>query len=68
VFYFAVERLYFFAFLMMILWYACQATLGLLKVVIARLQAEDLQKHLKSMVDGLLLWLAERKIHFKAKV
>jgi len=45
-----------------------KATLGLLKVVIARLQAEDLQKHLKSMVDGLLLWSAERKTHFKAKV
>lgn len=45
-----------------------KATLGLLKVVIARLQAEDLQKHLKSMVDGLLLWSADRKTHFKAKV
>lgn len=45
-----------------------KATLGLMKVVIARLQADDLKKHLKSIVDGLLLWSADRKTHFKAKV
>jgi len=45
-----------------------QANLGLLKVLVAKSQAEGLQMHLSSMVDGLLKWQDSTKNHFKAKV
>lgn len=45
-----------------------QANLGLLKVLVAKSQAEGLQLHLKSMVEGLLKWQDATKTHFKAKV
>lgn len=45
-----------------------QSVLGFLKVVVARQPAEHLQHHLKSMVEGLLLWSDDSKNHFKAKV
>lgn len=45
-----------------------KSVLGFLKVVVARQPAEHLQKHLKSMVDGLLVWSDDSKNHFKAKV
>ncbi|XP_068658787.1 uncharacterized protein [Aristolochia californica] len=45
-----------------------KANLGLLKVVVAKSQAEGLQAHLKSMVEGLLKWQDNSKNHFKAKV
>ncbi|KAK6941256.1 putative domain NUC173 [Dillenia turbinata] len=45
-----------------------QANLGLLKVLVAKSQADGLQMHLKSMVEGLLKWQDNTKNHFKAKV
>lgn len=45
-----------------------QANLGLMKVLVAKSQAEGLQTHLKSMVEGLLKWQDDSKSHFKAKV
>ncbi|XP_028786933.1 RRP12-like protein [Neltuma alba] len=45
-----------------------KANLGLLKVLVAKSQAEWLQLHLKSMVDGLMKWQDNTKSHFKAKV
>ncbi|KAG9443732.1 hypothetical protein H6P81_015072 [Aristolochia fimbriata] len=45
-----------------------KANLGLLKVIVAKSQAEGLQSHLKSMVEGLLKWQDNSKNHFKAKV
>ncbi|XP_047157816.1 RRP12-like protein [Vigna umbellata] len=45
-----------------------KANLGFLKVLVAKSQAEGLQTHLKSMVEGLLKWQDNSKNHFKAKV
>ena len=45
-----------------------QANLGLLKVLVVKSQAEWLQMHLQSMVEGLLKWQTNTKNHFKAKV
>ncbi|XP_070663544.1 ribosomal RNA-processing protein 12-like isoform X2 [Malus domestica] len=45
-----------------------KANLGLLKVLVAKSQAEGLQLHLKSMVEGLLKWQDATKTLFKAKV
>lgn len=45
-----------------------QANLGLLKVLVAKSQAEGLQTHLQSMVEGLLNWQDSTRNHFKAKV
>lgn len=45
-----------------------KANLGLLKVLVAKSQAEALQAHLRSMVEGLLNWQDSSKNHFKAKV
>nr|DAD45608.1 TPA_asm: hypothetical protein HUJ06_003838 [Nelumbo nucifera] len=45
-----------------------KANLGLLKVLVAKSQADWLQMHLKSMVEGLLRWQDDTKKHFKAKV
>ncbi|CAN6471177.1 unnamed protein product [Victoria cruziana] len=45
-----------------------KADLGLMKVLVAKLQADGLQMHLKSMVEGLLNWKDDTKNHFKAKV
>lgn len=45
-----------------------QANLGLMKVLVAKSQAEGLQTHLKSMVEGLLKWQDDTKSLFKAKV
>lgn len=38
-----------------------------MKVLVANSQAEGLQLHLRSMVEGLLKW-QDAKSHFKAKV
>ncbi|KAL6220887.1 hypothetical protein ACLB2K_008640 [Fragaria x ananassa] len=45
-----------------------KANLGLLKVLVAKSQAEGLQLHLKSMVEALLKWQDDTKTHFKAKI
>ncbi|KAI3443520.1 hypothetical protein Pfo_000185 [Paulownia fortunei] len=45
-----------------------KANLGLLKVLVAKSQAEGLQTHLQSMVEGLLNWQDSTRNHFKAKV
>lgn len=45
-----------------------KANLGLLKVLVAKSQAEGLQMHLKSVVECLFQWQDEAKNHFKAKV
>ncbi|CAM6087178.1 unnamed protein product [Calypogeia fissa] len=45
-----------------------KSVLGLVKVVIARLPAVDLEQHLSSMVQGLMLWTDDSKNRFKAKV
>ncbi|TYH08464.1 hypothetical protein ES288_A07G017500v1 [Gossypium darwinii] len=45
-----------------------KANLGLLKVLVAKSQAEGLQAHLASLVEGLLKWQDDTKNHFKAKV
>ncbi|KAL2470151.1 ARM repeat superfamily protein [Abeliophyllum distichum] len=45
-----------------------KAILGLLEVLVAKSHAEALQKHLQSMVEGLLSWQDSTENHFKAKV
>ncbi|KAK9705625.1 hypothetical protein RND81_07G071800 [Saponaria officinalis] len=45
-----------------------KANLGLLKVLVAKSQSENLHNHLKVMVEGLLKWPCDTKNHFKAKV
>ncbi|KAL3642880.1 hypothetical protein CASFOL_013695 [Castilleja foliolosa] len=45
-----------------------KANLGLLKVLVAKSQAEGLQTHLRGMVEGLLNWQDSTKNHFKAKI
>lgn len=45
-----------------------KANLGLLKVLVAKSQAEGLQTHMKGMVEALLSWQSSNKNHFKAKV
>nr|GLL17907.1 RRP12-like protein [Ipomoea trifida] len=45
-----------------------KANLGLLKVLVAKSQAEGLQAHLRGMVEGLLNWQDSTKNHFKAKI
>ncbi|KAK9275403.1 hypothetical protein L1049_022667 [Liquidambar formosana] len=45
-----------------------KANLGLLKVLVAKSQAEGLQTHLRGMVEGLLKWQDNTKNQFKAKV
>ncbi|KAL2939801.1 RRP12-like protein [Bienertia sinuspersici] len=45
-----------------------KANLGLLKVLVAKSQPENLQDHLKLMVEGLLKWQDDTKNHFKAKI
>ncbi|KAI3681816.1 hypothetical protein L6452_36621 [Arctium lappa] len=45
-----------------------KANLGLLKVLVAKLQAEGLQTHMRGMVEALLSWQSSNKNHFKAKV
>lgn len=45
-----------------------QANLGLLKVLVAKSQAEGLQMCLGNMVEGLLRWQDDTKNHFKSKV
>ncbi|BFI25857.1 ribosomal RNA-processing protein 12 [Marchantia polymorpha subsp. ruderalis] len=45
-----------------------KSVLGLVKVVIARLPAAELETHLPSMVRGLMLWSDDSKNRFKAKV
>ncbi|XP_061361599.1 uncharacterized protein LOC133305400 [Gastrolobium bilobum] len=45
-----------------------KANLGLIKVLVAKSQAEGLQMHLRNMVEGLLKWQDNTKNHFKAKV
>ncbi|XP_047337645.1 RRP12-like protein [Impatiens glandulifera] len=45
-----------------------KANLGLLKVLVAKSQADGLQVHLKSIVVGLLAWQDDTKNHFKAKI
>ncbi|KAJ7533387.1 hypothetical protein O6H91_13G046200 [Diphasiastrum complanatum] len=45
-----------------------KSVLGLVKVVIVRQPAEDLEKHLQSIIEGLMLWSDDSKNHFKAKV
>lgn len=45
-----------------------KANLGLLKVLVAKSQAEALADHLRILVQGLLCWQGDTKNHFKAKV
>ncbi|KAL2459845.1 ARM repeat superfamily protein [Forsythia ovata] len=45
-----------------------KANLGLLEVLVAKSHAEALQKHLQSMVEGLLNCQDSTENHFKAKV
>ncbi|CAL5339277.1 unnamed protein product [Camellia sinensis] len=45
-----------------------KANLGLLKVLVAKSQAEGLQMHLKGIVEGLLKWQDSTKSLFKAKI
>lgn len=45
-----------------------QANLGLLKVLVAKSQAEGLHANLRTVVEGLLNWQDSTKNHFKAKV
>lgn len=45
-----------------------QANLGLLKVLVTKSEAEGLHTHLRSMVEGVVKWQDNTKIHFKAKV
>ncbi|KAL2487567.1 ARM repeat superfamily protein [Forsythia ovata] len=45
-----------------------KANLGLLKVLVAKSHAEPLQKHLQSMVEGLLNWQDSTENHFNAEV
>lgn len=45
-----------------------KANLGLLKVLVAKSQAEGLHMHLKSVVESLFKWQDVAKNHFQAKV
>ncbi|GAU23825.1 hypothetical protein TSUD_27350 [Trifolium subterraneum] len=45
-----------------------KANLGLLKVLVAKSQAERLEMHLRSVVECLFKWQDVAKNHFKAKV
>ncbi|KAJ0953495.1 putative armadillo-like helical protein [Helianthus annuus] len=45
-----------------------KASLGFLKVLVAKSQAEGLQTHMRDMVEVLLSWQSSNKNHFKAKV
>lgn len=45
-----------------------QANLGLLKVLVAKSQAEGLHMHLRSVVESLFKWQDVAKNHFQAKV
>ncbi|CAN1843511.1 RRP12-like protein [Linum perenne] len=45
-----------------------KANLGLVKVLVAKSQADGLQIHLGSIVQGLIRWQDDSKSHFKAKV
>ncbi|KAK9116691.1 hypothetical protein Sjap_015638 [Stephania japonica] len=45
-----------------------KANLGLLKVLVAKSQAEWLKIQLKSVVEGLVKWRDDTRNHFKAKV
>ncbi|KAJ0582366.1 putative armadillo-like helical protein [Helianthus annuus] len=45
-----------------------KASLGFLKVLVAKSQAEGLQIHMRDMVEALLSWQSSNKNHFKAKV
>eukprot|EP00850_Spirogloea_muscicola_P022198 SM000282S10601 [mRNA] locus=s282:83628:97088:+ [translate_table: standard] len=45
-----------------------KAVLGLVKVVIARLPAGELEPYLASMIEGLLLWCEDAKNQFRMKV
>ncbi|CAN0858252.1 RRP12-like protein [Linum grandiflorum] len=45
-----------------------KANLGLMKVLVAKSQADGLQMHLGSIVEGLIRWRDDSKSHFKAKV
>nr|XP_043627919.1 RRP12-like protein [Erigeron canadensis] len=45
-----------------------KANLGLLKVLVAKSQAEGLQTHMRGMVDALLNWQSSNNNHLKAKV
>ncbi|KAH9313994.1 hypothetical protein KI387_022621, partial [Taxus chinensis] len=45
-----------------------KSTLGFMKVVATRLQAEDLKNYLPDILEGLLLWSDDSKNHFKSKV
>ncbi|KAD6455117.1 hypothetical protein E3N88_09823 [Mikania micrantha] len=45
-----------------------QASLGFLKVLVAKSQAEGLQTHMRGMVEAILRWQSSSKNHFKAKV
>eukprot|EP00898_Chlorokybus_atmophyticus_P003439 jgi/Chlat1/4096/Chrsp26S04132 len=45
-----------------------KAALGFVKVVVAKLTAEELAPQLRSMVEGLLLWSGDTKNKFKLKV
>ncbi|KAK6919641.1 hypothetical protein RJ641_015545, partial [Dillenia turbinata] len=44
-----------------------EANFCLLKVLVAKSQADGLQMRLKSMVEGLLKWQDSTKSHFTAK-
>ncbi|KAK1418640.1 hypothetical protein QVD17_27785 [Tagetes erecta] len=45
-----------------------KASLGFLKVLVAKSQTEGLQTHMRGMVEALLSWQSSNKNHFKAKV
>ncbi|KNA13159.1 hypothetical protein SOVF_119210 [Spinacia oleracea] len=45
-----------------------KANLGLLKVLVAKSQPDNLQNNLQVMVEGILEWQDDSKNHFKAKV
>ncbi|CAN1284132.1 RRP12-like protein [Linum perenne] len=45
-----------------------KANLGLVKVLVAKSQADGLLIHLGSIVEGLIRWQDDSKSHFKAKV
>eukprot|EP00850_Spirogloea_muscicola_P009487 SM000053S17444 [mRNA] locus=s53:449406:462681:+ [translate_table: standard] len=45
-----------------------KAVLGLVKVVIARLPAGELEPYLASLIEGLLLWCEDAKNQFRMKV
>ncbi|KAK9818389.1 hypothetical protein WJX72_011834 [[Myrmecia] bisecta] len=45
-----------------------KAVLGFVKVVAMRLPAEDLERHLGAILEGILLWSADSKNKFRLKV